>query len=172
VTQGNPDVRKPRAVARRAWNAVTLMRKIMGLLTDLIIASESDAQKICEAQGAHSKSWPTLALKGVDPVKLATLWKIVSPGAEEEALEGDAFMIYSADSEGPWVFRMPDDLIWRLASLSTGQIREAAAIWARSEEILLDQWTEDDCVTVVTEASALAKKAASIQKPVLLWMCL
>lgn len=45
----------------------------MGILTDFVIAKDEDAFAIGEASRT-ADSWPTLESKGVDPIKVATLY--------------------------------------------------------------------------------------------------
>jgi hypothetical protein len=45
----------------------------------------------------------------------------------------------SASDQGPWVFRIPHELVARLAALSSAERGRAASRWAKTEEFALDR---------------------------------
>lgn len=143
----------------------------MGLLTDFVIADDTDAEAIC-ASNDHLNQWPSLEAKGVDNIKLAALWAALTTDADVESLEGDAFLIHMADKQGPWVFRLPDDLVEHLAALSPETITDVAARWSEHEELQYDGWTPDVAASFLGVLTLHAQRAVTENKPLLLWMCM
>ncbi len=144
----------------------------MGLLTDFVIASPSEAAAICAAEGEHAERWPCVQLKRVDTVKLSTLAAELGVGQVAAALEGDDQLVFSRSEEGPWVFHLPESLTAALAALPPEEVAGVAERWGKHEELVLDGWEPADVVEVVEQLRALAARARDGGKQLLLWMCL
>ena len=100
------------------------------MLTDLIAATEEDAEAILNAQG-HANIWPTLEYKGVDQIKLASLRFIlkgepVDEGPVVEYMKAFKPLIDGGE-EGPWIEALPEDLGQLLAAMSAEDIPKVAA---------------------------------------------
>lgn len=144
----------------------------MGVLTEIVVAEVAEAQEVLV--GPRQTRWTTLQLKDLDTIKLGTLAFILQ---DRDFKDVDAVVDYSEfellasdGEEGPWVFRIPDDLIISLTSTSDDSLAEASSKWAGTEELEMDGWSEQDASEVVGEIAGLAKLAGA--KSVLLWMSL
>jgi hypothetical protein len=75
-------------------------------------------------------------IPAADHLALADLWKALGGDDVPEDIVNACECVYgeeSADSDGPWVWGLPQDLVDRLAALTSGQVRPAAEAWARTE---------------------------------------
>jgi hypothetical protein len=148
----------------------------MGVLSDIVVADPADAAAINAAEGAHLERWPCLESKDIDPVKLGTLWQILSGGSPGDV---DAVSAYMLDTildqpgdSGPWVFLVPEPLTSALAALDDAAQAPVARAWAATEEFVLGRWQVDDVRDYLRELTARARAAREAGKSLLLWMSL
>jgi hypothetical protein len=144
----------------------------VGVLTEIVVAEVAEAPEVLV--GPRQSRWTTLQLKDLDTIKLGTLAFILQ---DRDITDVDAVVDYSefellasAGDEGPWVFRIPGDLITSLAATADGSLAEVSSKWAETEELEMDGWSEQDASEVVGEIAGLARLAGG--RPVLLWMSL
>lgn len=138
----------------------------MGLLTDFLIARRSDAPKLAES--IHPiEDWDGIEAKGLDPIKLMTLWEILA-GTKPADLE----MLHMASEEGPWVFEVAEDLVKLLAELEEPRAATVAENWSRTDELQLDDWATEDARLALEALTSVARKATDRKSSLLLWMCL
>ena len=147
------------------------MGKSMGLLTDVLVASPSEAEAICAELG-HSKKWPCWQSKGVDNLVFSDLLRTLGADADAKALRGEGRLIYVKDKGGPWVFHLPDVLPVFLAKLEDDEIPELAERWLQGEEAGDGGAPVEDIALALKELRALSKQAVVANKTLLLWMCL
>jgi hypothetical protein len=144
----------------------------MGVLTDFVVADHKDAQTVCDA-AYPSEEFSGLEAKGIDPVKLGTLYAVLTETEFDPSfISGDP--LASGGDEGPWVVEVPPDLVQRLAKLDTKQLAAAAAKWAMTEEFSRqhDNWPAEAVHEVLVELAKLCTKAVAARKSVLMWMSL
>ena len=142
----------------------------MGVLSDLVVAGEADAEKVARAE-VPSQTFGGIDIKGIDSVKFGTLHSLLTGQTFEELLPLYG-PVFSESEEGPWVFRIPPELVTRLSSLNPTERQSIAEQWARTEEFVLDDW-EAPLVGETLEAICReAAKAASSHRALFLWMCL
>ena len=145
------------------------------MLTDLLAANPEEADAILSTNG-HASIWPTLEAHTVDQVKLATLALILRGTTPESAAVGKIVESFeglaSGGEDGPWIDRVPNELVQGLAGLSADRIDEVAAKWGSTEEAKLDRWEQADIAVFLQELSAFAASAVAQNKSLLLWVCL
>lgn len=148
----------------------------MGVLSDIIIARADDASSINAAGGGHEQQWVTLASKGIDTIKLGTLSQILAGRPVDDVNTVASFMLDAvvdeASEDGPWVYRVPDDLTAKVAALDDATADRVAREWAATEEFKLSRWPEDDVREYLHNLVAHAKRACADDKSLLLWMSL
>jgi len=142
----------------------------MGVLTDIVVADRLDAQRVCNAANP-SQEFSGLDAKGIDPVKLGTLYGILT-GTEFDPSFVSGEPLASGGDEGPWIIEVPSELVQRLAKLDAKELADAAAKWAKTAEFSLDNWSQEDVHNILTELAKLCTKATAVQKSVLMWMAL
>jgi hypothetical protein len=144
----------------------------MGVLTDFVVADREDAQRVCDSD-CPSQDFAGLDAKGIDTVKLGTLYAILT-GGEFDPSFMDRASLCSGGEEGPWVFEVPADLVQRLARLNARQLLSVAAQWAATEEFSarFDNWPGDAVRQVLEDLAGLCRRAAEDGKAVQMWMSL
>lgn len=141
-------------------------------LTDFVIADRADARLVCDS-ACPSDKFDGLDAKGIDPVKLGTLYAVLTDTEYDENFIAGPPLCDGGD-EGPWVREVPIDLVQRLAQLNASQIRTAATKWAETEEFSpqYDNWSPEEVHEVLTELAKLCRRAVAVKKSLLLWMSL
>ena len=163
----------------------------MGLLTDVLVSSSSDAEAICRDL-RHFEIWPCWQVKGFDNLVWSDLLSLRALGAEADAeslARGDT-LIYMETEGGPWVFHLPDVIPETLSTLSTledNEISDLAARWLQGENAgydLFERWLPgekpagfedavvESIVLALKDLRNLSKQAVAANKPLLLWVCL
>ena len=143
----------------------------MGVLTDIVIAHEREAPAVA-GEAAPSRRWTGIDATGVDQVKLATLWGLLSGREFRNEWVAEFVPLYEASEDGPWVFRVPDALVQLLADVDDGRAPAIAGRWADTEELQLDEWEPDDARGTIDDLRGLARKARAAATPLLMWVCL
>ena len=104
----------------------------MGVLSDIIIARPNEAASINAAGGGHEQRWPSLASKGIDTIKLGTLSQILAGRPVDDVNTVASFMLDAvvdeASEDGPWVYRVPDDLTANIAILDDATADRVARV--------------------------------------------
>lgn len=142
----------------------------MGVLSDLVVAPAEDAERVAHAS-VPSREFGGIDIKGVDTVKFGTLHSLVTGRTFDEVLPlYDPVAEVSED--GPWVFRIPEELVLRLAALSDEERRTVAVKWAATEEFALSGWEEAAVSDGLVAICELARRATDAGHALFLWMCL
>lgn len=141
-------------------------------LTDFVIADRKDARRVCDS-ACPSEEFNGLGGKGIDPVKLRTLYAVLTNSEPGTSFATDV-PLCDGGEEGPWVIEVPNDLVQRLAKLDAKQIDSVAAKWAKTEEFSpkYDNWPPKAVHDVLSDLAKLCAQAAAAKKSVLLWMSL
>lgn len=142
----------------------------MGVLSDLVVAPGGDAERIGRALSPAAK-FDGIDIKGIDSVKFGMLHSILT-GRSFEDLLPEYDPVVTVSEEGPWVFRLPADLVARLATLSDEEQRVAVRKWAATEEFALDRWPATEVASAFDRIASLARKAEAAGHSLFLWMCL
>jgi|SRR5262245_9112544 len=150
----------------------------MATLTDILIASTSDAAAIC-ADLRHHERWPCLQLRDLTPLVLADLLEALGEDDDAKALR--AIPVVHHDKNGSWICYLPETLPIRLAALEDENLSGVATRWAEGEELSFDlnfqirlNQPVDDYIDAIEQALRqlrdFSRKAVSANKPLLLWM--
>jgi len=147
----------------------------VAILSDILVADRSDAPAIISLGGMHGLPWPRLALKGLDTIKLGTLFQIL----HHRPVDDDSVAKFMRDAlldqrsaEGPWVFLVPEELTSSLAEVAEARAEGVVEQWAATDEFQLDGWPEADVEQCLQELIAHARQARDSGKSLLLWMSL
>jgi len=142
----------------------------VGVLSDLVVAPVDDAEKVAHAD-VPSRAFGGIDIKGIDTVKFGTLHSLVTGRTFDEVLALYDPVVEVSD-DGPWVFRIPEELVERLAALSEEEGRTVAAKWAATEEFALSGWDEAAVSDGLVAICELARRAVDSGQALFLWMCL
>ncbi len=143
----------------------------MGVLTDIVVADSSEAIAVAQSS-VPSRDWEGIDAKGIEHVKLAQLSAILRDESYDPDFVTQIEDLAEVSEEGPWVFRLPQDFVHRLASLSEDQTPVVAEKWAKTEEFILDGWAASDVASVLSDLHRVAEIACSRDKALLMWMSL
>ncbi len=149
----------------------------MGILTDFVVADISEAQRIGDSL---SPSWEFDGLdeKGIDHVKLATLYALLSDQPYDSAFMSEASLVYVASDDGPWVQQVPPDLVSRLANLAENDYPRIAQQWAQTEEFthphsgFTPELARERTENFLRRIAPLARQSLAEHKVLLMWTCL
>ncbi len=142
----------------------------MGVLTDLVIAAESEAPDVVAAT-VPIEQWTGLDAKGHNEVTFGILSHILN-GGTVESVDLDTFVdgfdcLAAQSEEGPWVTRFPAALVRVLSELPDDQASAAAKEWCRAEE--LQDVDLVSCHEFLLQLRALALQAEAVGKTLLMW---
>ena len=140
----------------------------MGVLCDLVVGDVGDAERIGRSR-APAAEFGGLDIKGIDVVKLCQLHALLSSRALKELL-ADYDPVVVVSDEGPWVFRVPEDLVERVARLGEEERQSVAARWAETAELVMDRWKSEDVARVLDGIAGLAREAEQAGKTLFFWM--
>jgi hypothetical protein len=139
----------------------------VGVVSEIVMADDADAEAVAE-DAAPSRRWPGLDAGGLDQVKLAILWAILSGGELRDALVEAFTPLAEVSADGPWVFRVPSDLVAALAGLEAGRAGTVAAAWSGAEELQLEDRDPDDVRRLLDGLRGVARAAQAARKPLLM----
>jgi hypothetical protein len=145
--------------------------ELMGVLTDILVADESEASAIA-SEGVPTKRWHGIDAKGIDQVKLGTLWALLTEQAYKSELIADFISLHEVSEEGPWVYRVPGSLVKLLAELDDKRAAKTSLTWAATEEFELDGWEGSQVRSFLDQLRSIARDATAKRKGLLMWMSL
>ena len=143
----------------------------MGVLSDLVPAKAKDAVRIAKAANP-SEEFGGIDVKGIDTVKLAQLHAIVTKQKYKDVLGDYDPLETGTEEEGPWVFRLPDELVDALVALDAAGRKRTAKDWAKIEEFDADGWSATEVARALDAICDLAKKTRAAKKVLFLWTSL
>jgi hypothetical protein len=143
----------------------------MGVLTDLVVADESEADAVA-ASGDPLQRWPGIDAKGIDQVTLGKLLAIITDEPYRNSLAGEFMLIAELSDDGPWVFRAPPRLVSSLSEIADEALDRISAEWSAVEEFALSGYGRASVAEVASSLRDLSKRAISDGKHLLMWMCL
>lgn len=133
----------------------------MGMLAEIVVAVDDDAEAIWEAVNP-TEDWPGVETKGLFLVHLATLWAILTEEPDtvvDRAGQFETLIDPEDEDEGPWVFEWPPDFETALAAVQPAAVPAAAQRWSQSEEMQADGWHLAGVTELVETLVQLAKTA-------------
>jgi len=114
----------------------------MGSLADLIVASSNDAEAIVASEYPLA-SFKGVNVDGLDPLQIAALHSVLADKTLEELL-GNYEPIAAGSDSGPWLVKIPEDLIATLANVSPDNQASIGNQWVTSDALQGAGWSEQD----------------------------
>ncbi len=114
----------------------------MGSLADLIVASSNDAEAIVASEYPLG-SFKGVNVDGLDPLQIAALHSVLADKTLEELL-GNYEPIAAGSDSGPWLVKIPEDLIATLANVSPDNQASIGNQWVTSDALQGAGWSEQD----------------------------
>ena len=143
----------------------------MGVLTDFVAVKRDEAEIVCQSLNP-SKDFAGIDAKGIDTVKMGTLYAILMGVKADPAFMSD--FVCQASEDGPWVSEVPQDMARKLAELAPTELRSIGARWATTEEFTMEYggWPPEAVHQVLQNLAMMCTRALSESKVVFMWMCL
>ncbi|HXS72651.1 MAG TPA: hypothetical protein VN725_01300 [Rhodanobacteraceae bacterium] len=130
----------------------------MGIITDFVIALDSDAEAIGQS-ASPADQWPTVQAKGVETVKLASLYCVAIGTPYGKQIQRSFSLVGGDKDEGPWVFQFPSEVLHAIASIDDARLPSVAKEWAATEELRRDGWAEGNATSFIVQLRAHAQQA-------------
>jgi len=130
----------------------------MSSAADLIMADPVDAARIV-ASDYPLGTFKGVSVDGLDPVKLAALHALFVSSPFGEVLR-DYQPVAEASPNGPWLVRLPGQLITFLGSIAPPDQASVAARWTSVEAVSLAGWSPDDADQFLSRLVPFAQTAA------------
>jgi hypothetical protein len=124
----------------------------MGILTDFIIGKENQEVELLEADSIR-KSWQVLEFKNFDTEKLENLYQLIH-GKLDFGLQP----FEGCEDEGPWLFKLPQDLVITLSRINELGLEIISARWSATEELIADGWNQQIAQETLKQLSEFATK--------------
>ncbi len=116
----------------------------MGSLADLIVATSGDAEAIVASEYPLG-DFKGVNVDGLDPLQIAALHSVLADQTLDEVL-GNYEPVAAGSASGPWLVKIPEELIATLANISPDNQASIANQWAASEPLKEAGWSEQDAV--------------------------
>lgn len=146
----------------------------MGVQNFLLMASSEAAASVAAA-AEPAEEWNGFRFRGLDNIKLITLWALIEAGSPDDDFESrlDQVPRISERESGPWVDVVPDGMLSTLAEIASMEVEESAALaslWGQTEEF--EGWEASDVQDLLCSIGDLADSAQLEGKMLLLWTSL
>src|SRR3990170_1840566 len=130
----------------------------MSTAADLILAAPAEAPAIL-ASDYPLGTFKGVNVDGLDPLKLAALHSLLVHRTFEDVVP-DYQPAGQASPEGPWLVKLPAELIVSLSNISPPDQSAAAAKWASTDQLKEEGWTEQDADGFLGRLVPFAQTAA------------
>lgn len=139
----------------------------MTTLADLIVADGSQVQAIVASEYPLGE-YPGVNVDGLSPLHIVTLHALRS-GGESEQLVAQYAPVAQGSPEGPWLIKIPAELIASLPGIAPQDQPAVARDWAQAGQPLADGWTPQVAETYLAQLVHFARTAAFEAKE--LYLC-
>jgi hypothetical protein len=143
----------------------------MGLITDFVVASDSEAKAIGQSERPADK-WPTFEARRVETIKLAYLYCVATGSRYSDEIAGSFSFVGGDQEEGPWVFQFPTSVLQIIAGIEDTKVSSIAEKWILTEEFQRDKWTVEGAADFIEQLRNLARQAVKNGLSLFLWVCL
>ena len=140
----------------------------MSSAADLILAAPADIQAIVASDYPLGK-FKGVSVDGLDPLKLAALHWVLVHKALKDILP-EYHPVAEASPEGPWLVRIPGELIAALGRIAPPDQASVAAKWASTTQAQEAGWSEQDAAGFLGRLVPFAQTAAFEGKALFLWI--
>lgn len=135
---------------------------------DLLLATADDVQTIV-ASDYPLGTFKGVSVDGLDPLKLAALHSLFISRSVQDLLQ-DYRPVAQASPQGPWLVRLPPELITLLGKIAPPDQTSVATRWASTEPAREEGWSPDDADQLLSRLVPFAQTAAFEEKDLFLWI--
>jgi hypothetical protein len=140
----------------------------MGSAADLILAGPMDAAAIA-ASDYPLGTFKGVNVDGLDPIKLAALHSLFVPSPFGELLR-EYQPVAQASPSGPWLIRLPPELLTFLGSIAPPDQTSVADRWASTSQVAEAGWSSNDADEFLSRLVPFAQTAAFEGQDLFLWI--
>ena len=130
----------------------------MSSAADLLLADPSEAPAIV-ASDYPLGTFKGTNVDGLDPLKLAALHSLLAHRAFGDVLP-DYRPVAQASAKGPWLVRLPGELITFLGKIAPPDQASIAAIWAATDQVQEEGWSQEKADQFLARLVPLAQSAS------------
>ena len=139
----------------------------MDVSTNIVIGDINDIEEIGESSWPI-ENWRGFEIRGIDSAKIATLHAILTGQTFDEAF-CEYHLTYEASDAGPWVAKIPEEPLERLAVLEDEMLEQIGEELAATEEFEREGWPVEEVQIFLAELAALAGIAIVQGKAMFVW---
>ena len=140
----------------------------MGTLVNVISADEDDLEAIGESERPVD-AWSGIEARDIDRLKFISLHCLLTGESLEEA-EFSYEPVYVAGGDGPIIFRIPDALTQKLASLEEPALETVGEELAASQDFDSSGVSVEEVQSLLMELADLAGIADARDQHLFVWM--
>lgn len=140
----------------------------MGVLTDILIASEDDAR--IGAERVKVDTPDRLDLKGVDLIAFSCLYSILGSREPDGSAVDEFEQVYEGKDGEEWIWRFPREFTEWLLLQEPADTRRCAEAWSNTEE--MEGLSPEGCAEIIGWLIYLAQRADVQGKQMYCWMSL
>ncbi|HMK07425.1 MAG TPA: hypothetical protein VK449_00165 [Anaerolineales bacterium] len=140
----------------------------MSSAADLILAGPDDAPRILASEYPLG-TFKGVSVDGLSPLELAALYSLLVHKAFDEALR-ECQPLGQASPQGPWLVRLPAELVESLLHISPQDQASMAARWASTDPTKSAGWTDEQADSFLGRLVPFAQSAAFEGKALFLWI--
>jgi len=144
------------------------MEDAVNVLTSVVVADAGDAAAIIESE-KPVEEWQGFEARGLDRDKLAMLHALLTGCLFDEAL-AECGPLYAASEEGPWLMKLPEASVARLARLEEDALDQVGEELAATETFEEAGWPVETVKDVVAGMADLAGVAVAQDRAMFAWM--
>lgn len=130
----------------------------MSTLADLIVAADSDAQAIVASEYPLG-DFSGVNVDGLDPLHIAALHSLLE-GANIEQVLTSYQPVAEGSPSGPWLVKLPAELIDKLTTIAPQDQPEAAANWAGTAQVAAHGWSQQHAEAYLAQLIHFARTAS------------
>jgi hypothetical protein len=140
----------------------------MSSAADLLLATPNDTPAIL-ASDYPLGTFKGVSIDGLDPLKLAALHALLAERPFGDVLR-DYRPVAQASPAGPWLVRLPSELILILGKVAPQDQASVAARWASTDEVQEVGWSQEFADQFLGRLVPLAQTASFEGKELFLWI--
>ena len=140
----------------------------MASAADLILAAPNEASSIV-ASDYPLGVYKGVNVDGLDPLKLAALHALFVQRPFSDLLR-EYQPIAQASPAGPWLVRLPQELLILLGKIAPPDQPSAAASWSETDQAQEEAWSPEEADRFLSRIIPFAQTAAFEGKDLYLWI--
>ena len=142
----------------------------MSLLSDFFVASASELDQNTLRHGPASR-FPTVQMRGIDLVLVATLGSIIT-GVKDDEMLPQLDPVLDLGENGPWIIQIPEHMQIALKNLGLDRFQDISQQWTSNDEWNAQTNAFKNAQAVLEHLHDMASQATQEHKHLYMWLCL